>query len=306
MSTKTSISEYKKRIKSMLILLAVTSILFLYNWVNDAIAGAHVMPEVEKYALKNLAGETIDTPEEIHLLSQQTGLCEKVIFEMLCENRGKELLQLQEIYFAPITIESIQTTPITVSEWLAEEPVAGCQGMPLVDVQDGDILITKNSRFLGWRNGHAGLVVDAEKGLVLEALMLGSPSKLCSIKRWEKYPSFQVLRLREEVTSEGSSSAQQGRIINVDEAAQETTLAAQIASYASENLINIPYHLLADVLKSPKADELALPTGTHCAHLVWYAYMQFGIDLDSDGGWIVTPTDIANSSYLEVVQSYGY
>ena len=33
---------------------------------------------------------------------------------------------------------------------------------------------------------------------------------------------------------------------------------------------------------------------------------QYGIDLDSDGGIIVTPTDIANSPYLEVVQSYGY
>lgn len=113
--------------------------------------------------------------------------------------------------------------------------------------------------------------------------MLGSPSKLCSIKRWEKYPSFQVLRLKEE-----------------------TSLAAQVATYATENLVNIPYHLLADVLKSSKADELAIPTGTHCAHLVWYAYKQFGMDLDSDGGIIVTPEDIRNSPYLEVVQSYGY
>lgn len=283
MSTGTASTEINKRAWSTLALLIVTSVLFLYNWVADAQADAHVMPVAEKYALQKLAGEIIDTPQEIQLLAQQTGLSEKTIAKMLQENRGAELIRLQEIYYAPITIESLQTTPITVSEWLAEEPITGCQGMPLVDVQNGDILITKNSRFLGWRNGHAGLVVDAEKGLVLEALMLGSPSKLCSIKRWEKYPSFQVLRLKEE-----------------------TSLAAKVATYAAENLVNIPYHLLADVLKSPKADELAIPTGTHCAHLVWYAYKQFGMDLDSDGGIIVTPEDIRNSPYLEVVQSYGY
>ena len=283
MSTGTASTEINKRTWSTLALLIVTSVLFLYNWVADAQADAHVMPVAEKYALRKLAGEIIDTPQEIQLLAQQTGLSEKTIVKMLQENRGAELIRLQEIYYAPITIESLQTTLITVSEWLAEEPITGCQGMPLVDVQNGDILITKNSRFLGWRNGHAGLVVDAEKGLVLEALMLGSPSKLCSIKRWEKYPSFQVLRLKEE-----------------------TSLAAKVAAYAAENLVNIPYHLLADVLKSPKADELAIPTGTHCAHLVWYAYKQFGMDLDSDGGIIVTPEDIRNSPYLEVVQSYGY
>lgn len=185
-----------------------------------------------------------------------------------------------------------------------EEEGETCKGMPIIDVQNGDILITKNSRFLGWRNGHAGLVVDAEKGLVLEALMLGSPSKLCSIKRWEKYPSFQVLRLKADVEAPWNGVSQDRKPQGSE--LPEETLPYQVAIYASENLINIPYHLLADVLKSSKADKLAIPTGTHCAHLVWYAYMQYGIDLDSDGGIIVTPTDIANSPYLEVVQSYGY
>ena len=47
-------------------------------------------------------------------------------------------------------------------------------------------------------------------------------------------------------------------------------------------------------------------SGTHCAHVVWYAYQRIGIDLDSDGGIFVTPYDIQNSPYLEVIQSYGY
>lgn len=293
----TDTSEIKKRTGSMFLLIAVTSMLFLYNWIADATLKAHVMPAVKKRALWELVGRSVDSPEEVYLLAQQTGLSEKVILKMLGEKRGAEFQRLQEIYFAPISVESIRTTPITVSEWLAEEPIDGCGGMPLVDVEDGDILITKNSRFLGWRNGHAGLVVDAKNGLVLEALMLGSPSKLCSMKRWEKYPSFQVLRLREEAVTDGKG---------VLCGQQEVYLPSQIASFAAENLVDIPYHLLADVLKSSKDDESAIPAGTHCAHLVWYAYSRFGIDLDSDGGMIVTPSDIAKSPYLEVVQSYGY
>ena len=297
MKKKRKIPEKKKRIKSMLLLLAMTGMLFLYNWISQSIAEAHIMPETEKYALQKLAGEIIDTPQEIQLLSQQTGLHENVILKLLEENRGAELLEIQEIYFAPITIESLQTTPLTISEWLSEESEQALGGMPLVDIQNGDILVTKNSRFLGWRNGHAGLVVDVQKGLVLEALTLGSPTKLCSMKRWEKYPSFQVLRLKEDAVIGGNGDSHNG---------QETSLPSQVAAYAKENLVDIPYNLLADILKSPKAGELAIPTGTHCAHLIWYAYKQFGIDLDSDGGLIVTPNDIANSPYLEVVQSYGY
>ena len=44
---------------------------------------------------------------------------------------------------------------------------------------------------------------------------------------------------------------------------------------------------------------------TSCAHLVWEAYQSTGLDLDSDGGKIVTVKDLANSEYLDVVQVYG-
>ena len=46
--------------------------------------------------------------------------------------------------------------------------------------------------------------------------------------------------------------------------------------------------------------------GTQCAHLVWYAYKNFGIDLDCNGGCVVKPQDMANSPYMQVVQIYGF
>lgn len=295
----------RRRVWSVFVLVTVTSMLFLYNWVADSVQGAHVMPKVERYDLKRIPWFVMEPKEVVQLLAEQTGLCEKTVLKLLGENRGDELLRLQEIYFSPTKVESFQTTPLTVSEWLVGTNDTVCRGMPLVDVQNGDILITKNSRFLGWRNGHAGLVVDAENGLVLEALMLGAPSKLCSIARWEKYPSFQILRLKEEYNH--SEWSVQGKLqFDKKEGVWGENTAGNIAAYAKETLVDVPYHLLADILRGPKDESFATLSGTHCAHLVWYAYNQFGIDLDSDGGIVVTPEDIRNSPYLEVVQSYGY
>ena len=272
------------------------SVLFLYNWTAEAVGTAHIQPLEPQEDLSEIIekAESGDGLSEVELqfLAGQTGLEATAIDKIIRTGRTQELFTIQSLYFAPVTIEEFRTTPLTVSEWLAEEPVPGYEGMPMADIQKGDILITKNSRFLGWRNGHAGLVVDAEKGLVLEAIMLGNPSQLCRISKWEKYPSFLVLRLKEEYATREEDGENKGM------AAQNTGTA--VADYASQELVGVPYKLLAGLYK---AEPLS---GTQCAHLVWYAYKQFGIDLDSDGGLFVTPYDIQNSPYLEVVQSYGY
>lgn len=320
-----AVQDRKKRIFSTFLLLGATGVLFLHQWVLAVEATAHVMPPVERQEIGEivymaqrvwerqeevlLAGKSSVTGQsggvlsakDMTLLSEQTGLGKEAIITLGQQGCLEELLNIQEIYFAPVLVDAIKTTPLTVSEWLEEEPVPGYKGMPLVDVRDGDILVTKNSRFLGWRNGHAGLVVDAEAGLVLEAIMLGSPSQLCKIDKWENYPSFLVLRLKEEY--------------------RKNSIAGSVTAYASEHLVGVPYQLLAGVFaeklyqaasgeeviwSNPAETAIEALNGTQCAHLVWYAYLQFGIDLDSDGGLFVTPYDIQNSPYLEVVQSYGY
>ena len=39
---------------------------------------------------------------------------------------------------------------------------------------------------------------------------------------------------------------------------------------------------------------------------MWYAYKQFGVDLDANGGCVVKPRDMANSEYMQVVQVFGF
>lgn len=292
------------------------SVLFLYNWTVEAARTAHVEPKVEMCdigeILQRKEGEASLSEVDRRLLCEQTGLGEAVVERLILAGREQELFDIQNIYFAPVVVEEFRTTPLTVSEWLAEDSGFGNKGMSIVDIRDGDILITKNSRFLGWRNGHAGLVVDAEKGLVLEAIMLGSPSQLCRIEKWESYPSFLVLRLREEFEMLRDADGNLRNTMNIAEGdytdgtldttkdTTSKTMAEDIADYASQHLVGVPYQLLAGVWEEESL------SGTQCAHLVWYAYKQFGIDLDSDGGLFVTPYDIQNSPYLEVVQSYGY
>lgn len=268
---------FRKRITNVVIIILMMSAFIYWNWINEAIESTHIMPEVERVNIHPiLMGRTLND-EKIQLLSEQTGVNEKVVEKLLGNGEYQKILELQEAYFEPVLTESVKTTPLTICEYVINEDGKSAKGMQLVDIQDGDILVTKNSRFLGWRNGHAGLVVNAEEGFILEAVMLGTNTKLCDVKGWEVYPSFLVLRLKEEYR----------KYYSVQKA----------VDYAMEYMVDIPYYLFAGILEDK---------GTHCAHLVWYAYQEIGIDLDSDGGFLVTPFDIQNSSYLEVVQSYGY
>lgn len=275
-----------KRFYSTISLIILTTSLFLLNWITESESTIHNFPSVEKIDIYNLVQQRKLSIPQLKLISRQTGVSPNIVEELLAENKGFELMKLQAAYFAPIKTISESSSIITVSEYIVDEVGEYVNGTDFADIHKGDILITKNSRFLGWRNGHVGLVVDAKKGLVLEALMLGTNTKLCSLSKWETLPSFQVLRLKEVARS--------NELENI-------CFSWLVAEYAMDNLIDIPYSLTAGM--NPK--EVTIKK-TQCAHLIWYAYKQFGIDLDSDGGIIVTPADIQNSPYLEVVQSYGY
>lgn len=285
----------------VLCLLLCGMVLFLYNWVWEAVREAHTMPGMKRVDIYRMV-RSKQVPEPVlQLLATQTGVNEAGVATLLEQGMWWRLLDLQMDYFAPVLVESVPGTPLTITEYLVDEQGSYIRGTQLLDIQDGDILITKNSRFLGWRNGHAGLVVDAEAGLVLEAVMLGMDTKLCSLEKWEEYPAVMVLRLKAEANMSGQSQ--------------------KAVAYASRYLVDIPYQLLAGVRdrlfatrvvtvhaagQSDVSVEMPTVKGTQCAHLVWYAYKQVGIDLDSDGGILVTPYDIQMSPYLEVIQSYGY
>lgn len=175
--------------------------------------------------------------------------------------------------------ENIKCVPLL--GWFTREDRLTEGSMELLDLQPGDILITLATHSMGWRHGHAGLVVDEET--VLECVSIGQKSALVKIECWETYANIAVLRVKE--------------------ASIETK--EKVVSYAMEKLRNVPYHLSSGFVgeKAPETDEVYF--GLHCSYLVWYAWNHFGYDLDSDGGRLVTSHDLLRSKRLEVIQSYG-
>ena len=272
-------------------------------WSYSAEKDVHFTPDYPKEDITPYLEKEMLTGEEYETLYRQTGLSGLAVDCLREQNRMEELLLAQERFFAEaettcewnsfIFRETLrqQENHIKVQAAASAQPNAGSVMFPALE--DGDILITFNSHFFGWRNGHAAIVVDAEEGRTLEALMLGRDSAILSVDDWTDRPSFAVLRLS------GASGEER----------------AQIAAYAEKELVQLPYRLSAGIWERGAAgtgEEYREPdstapgiSGTQCAHLIWYAYRQFGYDLDSDGGMLVTPRDLYESPLLEVVQIYG-
>lgn len=255
--------------------VALGAALLLYLWTADTESEAHVCPDYPREDISAVINRKNWTKEEYDTLFLQTGLSGQAVDALRSAGRQKELLDLQNRFFAEV---ETQCAPNTVISWAEsmEEPGAG---QKIATVEEGDILISFNCHVFGWRSGHAGIVTNAEKRQTLEAKVLGTDTEILSLDHWEEYPSFAVLRMK-----------------NVSRERRK-----QIADYAAQNLTEVPYRLTAGLWRRGTKPI----NGTQCAHLVWYAYNRFGYDLDSDGGRIVTPRDLYESPLLEIIQIYG-
>ena len=275
---------WKRLCTAVIVFFCVLGCLVLWNEGTER--QVYVKPDYEKKSIGHLLDKEILEDTDYKLLFLQTGLGRTAVDFLRINNRQQELEELQDLFFAEVEVKCKANTIVTREERIAEVklPIKDRGRVDIPYLEKGDILITFNCHALGWRNGHAAMVVDAEERLAVEARMLGTDSSIGSMAHWERYPSFAVLRLN------GISKEQREKI----------------ADYAAENLVDVPYRLESGIWeriwKNEKEEAL---TGTHCAHLIWYAYQNFGYDLDSDGGIVVTPRDLYESPLLEIIQIYG-
>lgn len=240
-------------------------------------------PDYPKIELAGIVSKEELSEEDYRTIFLQTGLGRSAADALLSKNFGKSRERIFEKYqnnfFAAGEYECKLIAVIVYEERLRDEEGNLAPGFEVPDLRNGDILITKATHSLGWRHGHAAIVTDAENGETLEAILLGNPSLFQSISKWRTYPSFIQLRLKNNDNNDPE----------------------KVAEYAKKESIGIDYGLLTGI-PNKEPEEVSK---TQCAHLVWYPYKHFGYDLDSDGSWLVTPKDIANSDQLEVVQVYG-
>ncbi len=261
----------------------------LVIWSSRVERTAYRGPEYPMEDIAEILGKTDPGPEDYQKLMQQTGLGQSAVRMLWQEGRKQEMISLQQRFFAVPEMVCRPTTPFSREEKRVTQEDAPDFSKIFLTLEKGDILITFNSHVLGWRCGHAALVTDIEEGKTLEARVMGTKSAICSMKHWAEYPGVVVLRVKK--LSRGQRE--------------------EVADEALKDLQGIPYQILSwkgDLYSKEQTateGEEAEIEGTHCSHLVWTAYARAGVDLDSDGGMIVTPRDIFDSEELEVIQLYG-
>lgn len=267
--------------RAFIILIIVLSILFTLDLFVER--DAVWKPDYPETDLDSIVYKEQLSDEDYLTLFRQTGLGSEAVDEVFSKNEGisreRIIEEYQNNFFNPKDYECRNVAVFVNEERIRNEDGTPAKGFDIASLKNGDVLITKATHTVGWRHGHAAIVTDASRGETLEAILLGNPSILQNTSKWQTYPSFILLRLKDNSGGD----------------------AERIAEYAKNNFDGIPYGLLTGI---PEKAPLEIKK-TQCSHLVWYPYMHFGYDIDSDGSWLVTPKDIANSDLFEVVQVYG-
>ncbi len=217
------------------------------------------------------------TPEsDYKTIFVQTGLGKSAVQKLIDEDKFDLILEAQETFFNPPKPKCNDMLSFITKEDRMEKA-----SINFVDLEPGDILVSLSTHTLGWRHGHAGLVIDEES--VLESEVIGTQSKINPLYHFATYSNYAVLRIK-EVTPEQQR---------------------EIVSFAKEHLEGVWYSVAAGFVGDKAPSYSSKNFRIQCAYLVWYAWNYMGYDLDFDGGRLVTPYDMLHSDKVEVVQLLG-
>lgn len=286
-------ATYPKIRKRLLCWITVLlSILLLLTGINFFLQSiwAHQFtpfyPEGEPIDLYPVITQQKMGPEDYDVVFKQTGLAQAAVDDL--RQMGEEGLQFilnaQKTVFTPLEAECMTLIfgRFTCEDLLKNKDGTPAYGPQIAPLRPGDVIVSFSTHTWGWRHGHAGLVVDSAHQASLEAVQLGVNTYVADMNHWRNYSNFMVLRVKD------STEVQR----------------QQVTDFALEHLNDVPYSLLAGVFGA-KDQRGAEEIKTQCAYLPWRAWQEAGIDLDGDGGRIVTVQDLVESDDLEVVQVYG-
>ena len=261
---------------SLALIFAVMGIISVVTLHNNA----YFSPDYKKIDLAPILTKQTFSEEDYKTIFYQTGLGKYAIDSIRNDDDFVERIEaFQAQFFKRNYTKCVREAITTNMEYNVSKAGYQVKGFEIFDVVPGYVLIMESSHSFGWRHGHAGIVISRTK--TVEAPIIGEPSMVYDLSTWQYYPNFIMLRLKD-----------------ADDAALK-----KIAEGAKKNLTGVVYSPLAGVFKK---DTGPRPESVQCAHLVWQAFYNFDIDIDSDGGNIVTVNDIKNSDKFEIVQIYGY
>lgn len=278
MSKKQRVKKLSKKVIFFIVLAAIIgTILLTCLGLQIAFIVADTLecwqPDYEKQDITPLLEKETLTEEDYATLYAQTGLTQTGIDR--CLKKGSagvaRILAIQDDYFTVHEVTNVLYCPYVCTDFV-EKYITNCY------LEDGDILVTSSTHISGWRLGHAGLVTDGANGKVIQANAYGIDSYIGTVRDFTNRINFIILSPK-----------------------MDADLKSEIAAYAAKNLTGLPYNALTGIFTNKTQI-----SATQCAHLVWYSYYLCGYDLDSNGGGLVTPQDLANSPYVEVVQVFGF
>ncbi|MDF2820017.1 MAG: hypothetical protein K0R15_458 [Clostridiales bacterium] len=267
----------KKTRLSILTIVAVLLIVAIIIY-NKNLNAQYFRPDYKQEDVTSILNQEYISEEDYEYILKQTGLGKDVIDTLLQEQDGiEEIKDYQANFFGEREIVKDKINLITNEDKYISNSSGLPNTFPMENIKDGYILITTSTFTAGYRHGHAGLVIDAENGIVLESLEPGTVSKQQKLEDWLDFPNVIILKLK------GVPDAKH----------------AKIADYASSHLRGYKYNLFSSKNKG------VIKEKTYCSLLIWQAFKEYGYNLDSDKGFWVTPEDIGNSDLLEVVYASG-
>lgn len=302
--------EKKKRLTKRIIALIVAGAVILAlgltvlgffsaYWICDATAyvwhpGYEKISESQLRELYDRAANGTASGEDFKTLFEQTGLTEIGINRALSRKNGFiRVKEIQENVFREREVINSYFAPLICTDHIADTSLE-------IFLEKGDILITSSTHFAGFRIGHSGICVNPDSYTpIWQATAVGTENGFATVDEgFTDRINFMVVRIKPEVF--GAESVYDEKYIQcINDAAY----------FATNDLRDSVYSPFTGIFTSKDKCKK-----TSCSHLIWYCFKHFddkngggrNIDLDPNGGLLVTPKDISRSPLVELVQTFGF
>lgn len=238
--------------------------------------------------------------EDYRILFEQTGLTKVGIDRAKAQKRGwLKVLATQQSYFKERGVAPALYAPLICTDFVDGDPAE------VTFLERGDIIISSATHFSGFKIGHSAIVTDGYFGLIYQSNQVGIANGYATVSEmFSSRINFMVLRIKPEFFSENG----------VDDDSYRNNL-NRVTKYIETQFTDVPYSVFTGVFT--KKDGMR---STSCSHLLWYGFKHFddprpgeesntgkyNLDLDSNGRLLAMPKDIAQSPYVELVQTYGF
>lgn len=263
----------------------------LRTWTPDY----DMLPEEELKAI--YVKETLEE-SDYDVLFKQTGLTHVGIDRARAQANGwNKVLSIHQAYFKEYGIRRYDYATLVCTEYLANEESA-----EIIYLERGDIIISSATHFSGFKIGHSAIVTSAS-GRIYQSNQVNVANGYSTANAmFANRINFMVVRIKPEYFSETLDDG------TLDEQSYRNNL-DRVTEYIETQFTDVPYSVFTGVFT--KKDGIKATT---CSHMLWYGFKhfddsnggKFNLDLDSNGRLLAMPKNIAESPYVELVQTFGF